>query len=186
VWLGWVLVTLGTGILLVLKESSPNAELVFLWMIVGVGLGLLFTSLFFGIQASVRPEDHASCGAMFVLLRLFGQTLGVAVGGVIFQNQIRNRLEESPLLASQAANLAQWVSDLVEVIRQMPDGSLEKAELIGAFQSSFQTFVYVMCAMAAAGLALSTIIKGYSVDQRHVTDQNFQDSAFNKEKSNPV
>jgi hypothetical protein len=180
VWFGWVLVTLGIGILLILKESSPTAELIFLWMIVGLGLGLLFTGLLYGIQASVRPEDHASCGAMFTLLRLFGQTLGVAIGGVIFQNQVRHRLEESSLLASQATDLAQRVLDLVEVIHQTPDGSPEKSELIDAFQGAFHTFVYVMCAMAAVGLALSLMIKGYSVDQKHVTDQSFQDSAFNK------
>jgi hypothetical protein len=176
VWSGWVLTTLGTGILLVLTKTSPTAELVCLSMVLGVGLGFLATSLLYSIQASSAPEDGASCGAMLALLRQFGQTLGVAVAGGIFQNQIKRHLKLSPILESQAQNLTQQASNLVAVIQQMPDGSPEKSELISAFQGSFQTFVYVMCALCAVGLVLSTMIKGYGVDQRHVTEQRFRNT----------
>ncbi|KAH8809000.1 major facilitator superfamily domain-containing protein [Xylogone sp. PMI_703] len=176
VWVGWGLMTLGTGILLVFTARSSATEVIFLYLIVGLGAGLLFTSLMFAIQASARPEDSASCGFMFALLRLLGQTLGVAIGGVTFQNQIKSRLEQSPLLASQAGELARLASELVSIIKQTPDDAPEKAELIDAFQGAFHTFVYILCALSAAGLALSALTKGKDVNQQHVTDQRFKPS----------
>lgn len=174
-WSGWLLMTFGTFILLVYKETSSSTEVIFLYMIVGLGGGLLYTSLGFVIQASSRPEDSAACGAMFALLRLFGQTLGVAIGGVIFQNQIKSHLESSSLLSSQAGELARLASGLVMRIQMLANNSIEKMELIAAFQGAFEVFIYVLSTMSVTSLLCSAFVKGYNVNQRHVTNQGFRE-----------
>lgn len=165
--------TLGCGILLVFSVESPDIEVIFLYMVVGLGIGILFTSLLFAIQSSSRPEDNAFCGFIFALLRLLGQTLGVAIGGVTFQNQIKRQLQQSPLLAPRASELAALASGLVSVIKQTSDDAPEKMELIDAFQGAFHTLLYVLCALSATGLALSTLTKANNVNQAHITDQRF-------------
>jgi len=51
------------------------------------------------LQASSTSEDIAFAVAFFTFFHAFGQVVGVAVGGVIFQNQMRQNLLSYPSLA---------------------------------------------------------------------------------------
>jgi hypothetical protein len=185
--LGWILVTIGSGILLLLTKSSSKAEVMCIFMVLGLGLGVLVSSLIYSIQANSRPEDSVYCNALYSLLRMFGQTIGIAMGGAIFQNRIRVSLEQShlPLLSSKAEELARQVSILIKEIQQAPAASPVRLALISAFQSAFQIFVYVLCALGATGFLLSTIVKGHSLNQRFVTNQNFQDRTLESDTNLP-
>src|SRR5438045_583115 len=79
----------------------------------GMGLGILFASLAFAIQASARPGHMAIAVAMFSFFRAFGQGIGVAVGGVIFQNQIYKNLLRYPELAANASAYSKDAAGLV-------------------------------------------------------------------------
>lgn len=71
-------------------------------LVSGLGLGILFSSLVFAIQASAKPSDVAMAIAMSSFFRSFGQTIGVAIGGSIFQNRMRANLLAYPALAQYA------------------------------------------------------------------------------------
>ncbi|MCJ1284408.1 hypothetical protein MMC26_003740 [Xylographa opegraphella] len=175
VWAGWLLTTVGCGLLCLLDVDTSVAGWIFLNIVPGLGTGILFSAMNFSLQASSRNQDIAFAIAFFAFFRSFGQTLGIAVGGVIFQNRIRTELLTYPLLAAHAVEYAQEASSLVQVIRAMADGLPQKALLIQAYADSLKTIWMVMCALSAVALLSSAFVEGYSLDVAHETEQRFEE-----------
>jgi hypothetical protein len=72
IWLGWILLTLGMGLLCLLKSNTSIPSWVFLMSVSGLGLGILFPSLIFAIQASAKPGQLAMAVTMCSFFRSFG------------------------------------------------------------------------------------------------------------------
>ena len=53
---------------------------------------MLFSAQGFAAQASASNADLPFAGAMYSFFRAFGQTLGVAISGVIFQNVLKKKI----------------------------------------------------------------------------------------------
>ena len=76
----------------------------------------------FAVQASAKPEDVAISVAMFSFFRALGQAVGVAIGGVVFQNRMYTNLLKYPALAPMAHEYSQDAAGLVQVIQRMESG----------------------------------------------------------------
>ncbi|MCJ1381293.1 hypothetical protein MMC17_004403 [Xylographa soralifera] len=174
VWAGWTLTTFGCGLLILLDVDTSIAGWIFLNIVPGLGTGILFSAMNFSLQASSRNEDIAFAIAFFTFFRSFGQTLGIAVGGVIFQNQIYTKLLAYPLLAAHAQEYSQEASSLVQVIRTMSDDLPQKAQLVQAYADSLKIIWVVMCALSGLALLSSAFVKGYTLDVKHETEQHFE------------
>lgn len=172
-WTGWALTTLGLGLLVLLDVDTSVPAWVFLNLVPGIGTGILFPSMGMAVQAASSAADQAAAVTMFAFLRSLGQTLGVAVGGVVFQNQIRERLLAVPALAPSAKALASDASRLVEVIRGMPPGE-ERELLRAAYVFGLRRVWIVMGALAAVGLVVSFFVEGLPLDQALSTEQGFR------------
>lgn len=122
IWAGWILATLGCGLVVLLEVGTTIPEFIFINLVPGMGLGILFPALQFQLQAASVSEDMAFTVAMFTFFRAFGQALGVALGGVIFQNEMVSKLKKYPRYASQASELSKDAAALVQAIRQTPAG----------------------------------------------------------------
>lgn len=112
---------------------------------------------------------------MYSFFRSFGQTFGVAIGGVIFQNRLTAILLDSsnPLLVANAREWARDASALVEVIKTLQDQAI-KEELVTAYVDSLRVIWEVMCALSGVMLILSvTFTKDISLDRELETDQAF-------------
>ena len=110
IWTGWGMTTFGCGLLYLLGPNTSVAAFIFLNIPVAIGTGMVFTSMSLAIQAAGRPQDAGHSITFYSFIRVFGQSLGVAVGGVVFQNQIRKNLSEYPLLASLAGEYSRDAS----------------------------------------------------------------------------
>ena len=174
VWLGWVLTTLGLGILYILDVDTTVVAWIFLNLVPGLGMGLLFPSMAFSIQASSTNADLAFAVAMFSFFRAFGQAIGVAIGGTVFQNQMKKKLLAYPLLASKASEYSQDASSLVQIIKQMP-ASIEKSQLIQAYADSLKIVWITLCGLAAFGLILSLFTQGLDLNRPLETEQGFRE-----------
>ena len=75
IWGGWVLTTLGCGLLYLLDVNTTTPAWIFLNLVVGLGTGMLFPSMMFAIQASSTNADLAFAVAMFSFFRAFGQAV---------------------------------------------------------------------------------------------------------------
>lgn len=178
-WAGWVLSTFGTGILYLMDVDTPVVSWIFLNLVVGIGMGLLFPAMAFAVQASTKNEDLAFAVAMFSFLRVFGEAVGVAVGGTVFQNQVRKKLLGYPLLASKAEEYSRDSSSLVQIIKQMPEG-LEKMQLRQSYADALKIVWVTMCAMSAVALILSLWTKEYDLNRPLETEQGFREEKKEK------
>jgi hypothetical protein len=167
---------MGTGMLILLKEDAETTMWVVLCLIPGFGYGILYPSMSFAVQAPASDEDLPFAAAMFSFFRSLGQTLGVAIGGVVFQNTLLVKTKENPLLAAGRTDV--WsmnASALVEFIKSLSDGSEQlKEALINVYVDSLREVWIVMCGFACVAFTLSICFtKDMSLDRDHVTEQGF-------------
>ncbi|OJD12889.1 hypothetical protein AJ78_06585 [Emergomyces pasteurianus Ep9510] len=174
VWLGFVLATLGMGLFAVVDVDTSIAAWIFLMLPAGIGLGLLFPALGFAIQASARPGHMAIAVAMFSFFRAFGQAIGVAVGGVIFQNEMRKNLLGYPEFAATAATLSKDAAGLVQVVLAMDDGP-EKQHLKEAYTDSLRIVWAVCCALIGLAGLLSLLTESYSLTMEIDSNQTIRE-----------
>lgn len=153
--------------------DTTVVEWIFLNLVVGLGTGVLFPSMAFSIQAAVDVQHIAVAVAFFSFFRGLGQGLGIAVGGSIFQNQIKQKIMNYPLLAPLAGQYSQDATALVGIIRNMPLGEA-RDQLMQAYADSLKIVWVVMCALAAVAGFASIFISHYSMDQVLVTKQGFK------------
>ena len=162
--LGWLLATAGCGILILMHPGTSVAGFILLNLTVGLGMGMVFPAMTIAIQASSPARDVAFAMGTFSLFRSFGQAVGVAVGGVVFQNEIKRKMGHNPLLADVAREYAADASALVQVIKHMADGSPEKTALVKAYSDSLDVVWILMCAFAGVALVASLWVKEYRLD----------------------
>ncbi|KAH8586638.1 major facilitator superfamily domain-containing protein [Bisporella sp. PMI_857] len=91
-WIGWFFTTFGIGLFICLNQSTNILSWVFLSLVASIGLGILFSAQSFAAQASASNADLLFAGAMYSFFRAFGQTLGIAISGVIFQNVLKKNI----------------------------------------------------------------------------------------------
>ncbi|GLI78264.1 hypothetical protein PoHVEF18_006573 [Penicillium ochrochloron] len=180
IWLGWVVSTIGLGLMCIIKSSTSIPGWILLNVVPGIGLGLLFPSLGYAVQASATSENLAIAVAMFSFFRALGQAVGVAVGGVVFQNQMRNNLLKYPALAPMADAYSQDAAGLVQIIKGMADG-VNKSDLKDAYTDSLRIVWAVCCAISGVALLLSLLTESYDIDQTLETNQGLRDPDENNE-----
>lgn len=164
--------TLGFGVLYLLNPNTSIPAFIFLNVPVAIGTGSCFVSMSLGIQAAGRPQDAGHCVTFYSFIRVFGQSLGVAAGGVIFQNQIRRQTSKYPRLAPLAGQFSQDATAVVSLIKNMEAGT-EKTQLIQAYADSLKIIWLVMAALSGAVLVSTAFVKGYSMNQKLETLQGF-------------
>jgi hypothetical protein len=148
---------------------------IFLNIVPGLGLGILFPSLGYAVQASADPENLAIAVAMFSFFRALGQAIGVAVGGVVFQNRMFTNISRYPALAPMADAYSKDAAGLVQVIKAMADGA-DKANLKEAYTDSLRTVWMVCCAVSGIAMVISLLTEHYDLDRALETNQGLLDS----------
>ncbi|KAL6897578.1 major facilitator superfamily domain-containing protein [Trichoderma evansii] len=169
-WSGWALATLGLGLLCILRPGTNIPGWIFLNLVSGIGLGFLFPSVATAIQAATAPENVPMALALFSFFRSLGQAVGVAIGGVVFQNRMVANLLKHPNLAANATAYGADAAGLVDIIKAMPDGQ-DKHDIKVAFVDSLRIVWAVCCALAGVGLLLSLLVQKYDINQELSGDQ---------------
>lgn len=170
---GWFLTTLGMGLLLLLKVNTTTTAWVFLQLVGGIGTGLLFPAMALAVQASTTAKDQAYAANMFSFFRAFGQTLGVAIGGVIFQNQMAKKMLTYPLLADLASEYSRDAAGLVEIIKAMPAGQM-KDQIKESYTDALKYIWIVMLAFSAVAFIGSWFIKAYDMNAALESEHGFK------------
>jgi len=180
VWLGWVLSTVGMGLLCILEVNTSVPGWIFLNLVAGLGLGILFPALASANQASVSNQRSLAIAvAMFGFFRAFGQAIGVAIGGVVFQNRMEANLLKYENLAPMANQYSADAAGLVQIIKAMPDG-VDKQDLKQAYTDSLRIVWAVCCALSGAALLLSLLTKEYDLNLALQGDQGVRDKKSNR------
>lgn len=171
IWSGWSLTVLGMGLLYLLGPSTSVPAFVFLNLVPGLGMGLLFACMNLATQAAATEKHVGFAAAMYIFMRSLGQGVGIAVGGVVFQSRFTVELRRHPDLARNATALTQDASGLVQVIKAMPEGAAERVMIVNAYADALKVVWAVMAGLAFVALVLSFGTKGLDLDAEMETEQ---------------
>lgn len=163
IWLGWALSLLGTGLLIMLDATTKPYAWVLIFVVVGLGHGMVLMSLNFSVQASAETRNVAYAAAMYTFTRTFGMCIGVAIGGAVFQNQMKRKLGEVGLPQGVAANAEEFVGELKGLPRLGKESEYE--EYVGAYVGGFRGVWEVLTAIAGFAGLLSLLIKELTMDK---------------------
>ena len=173
IWSGWAIATLGYGLMYLLDVNTSTVAWVFITLVAGVGTGFLYPSLTFAIQASTPNKDQAYAVSLFTFFRGAGQCVGVAIGGTIFQNQIKTEILKHAVIAAKANEWSADATMLVEIIKAMPEG-VAKTAALHSYADALKVVWAVACGLAAVGLVASLWTQHFSLDRELETEQGFK------------
>jgi len=184
VWIGWIITLISCGLFTLLSPETTTAQRVGYLLLMGVGTGILFPALQFCAQAGQPDEDVAIATSTFVFLRSLGQTFGVALGGVIFQNQWDKNMAN----AVAAGNVppafqinGQQAEGAVLLLGQLPPALLETAK--GLYADSLRAVWIFFIPLAGVALLSSLFMRNYSLDKVLNSKQAFDESRPSAEES---
>jgi len=182
-WSGFSTTTFGFGILTLLNVRTSTIQWVFINLIVSAGVGIVYPGLQFGILSACQERDSAPAMSVYCFCRGLGSTLGMAVGGVILQNQLLVKIRAYPNLAAQAEEYSKDASAQAELLRTMT-GSANKTNLVQAYADSLKVVWTVMCVAAGVGLRLSCFIEHSPLDSsgEKGAETEMQTEAVNNDK----
>ena len=152
------------GILWNLSPETSVPAWIFLNLVPGTGLEMLYNSLAYATQVSVPQKDAGFAAAMYTFLRSFGQDIGVVIGGAIFQSQFRIKLTEYLSLAGNATQLAQDASSLVQINKAPAEDLSEPIMIVIAYAESLNVLWAVTAGLAFAALVFSAWTEELDLD----------------------
>lgn len=168
---GWALVALGSGLMQFMNANASAAVWVIIPFVTGVGMGILFPTITMAVQAAVEEKDMAFAVAMFTFVRTMGEALGVAIGGVVFQNQVKKKLLKIPQFRANAGELSRDATALVDNVRSLKNKA-EKKLLEHVFAESLKAVWILLCVCAGVCLVLSFWIQSYDLNRALETEQS--------------
>lgn len=175
---GLVIMTLGWGLFIDLPSTSKNADgsnsksawakIILYQIVAGIGVGPNFQSPLIALQTRVKPRDIATATATFGFVRNLSTSIGVVIGGVVFQNQMQKKY--ATLVASLGASTASMLSGgsagaNVGVVVALPAAQQVVARL--AFYQSLRTMWIVFIAFCALGLGVAFLISQRVLETEH-------------------
>ncbi|TAQ90889.1 hypothetical protein B7494_g785 [Chlorociboria aeruginascens] len=172
-WAGWAVMCISYGLLIILDRDSSTVRWVFIFLVIGVAHGLIMMPMIFGIQAMAKTEDVAYAAAMYAFLRTFGQSIGVAIGGTVFQNLLAKRLADSGLPVEIAKTAEAYLAKL----NAYPINSTFRIQVTDAYAVAFHGTFGVMLGAAALGLICSLGIASFSLDRQNESQHVLQKSS---------
>ncbi|KAL9055839.1 MAG: hypothetical protein Q9206_002977 [Seirophora lacunosa] len=161
IWLGWVTAIVGTGLLILLDVDTQVYTWVLVFVVMGLGHGLILISLNFGVQAMADTQNAAYAAAMYTCIRSIGMCFGVAVGGTVFQNELGKHLEDLQLPTRVANDAERFVSDF----KAFPKASRDYQQYILAYARSFKSVFVVLTILTGVGGLLSLLIKEHTMNK---------------------
>ena len=173
-WVGWAVTVVGLGLLTLLKVDTSTPAWIFLNLVSGLGTGVLFSAMALAAQAASTNENMDYAVTLFSFFRGFGQTVGVAIGGTIFQNQMKKEILKRSVIAANATEWARDASALVPILKAMENGPAKQA-LKEAYVDANKMIWIVICALAGVAFLVSLLTEDLSLDRVLETEQQFQD-----------
>ncbi|KAF2190863.1 MFS general substrate transporter [Zopfia rhizophila CBS 207.26] len=183
IWLGWFLITLGVALMALFTRSSTTATFVGIAMVSGIGLGVLYPALSIASQAPAQNDNLPFAVTNYSFFQTLGQTLGVAVGGAIFQNQLHRQLLKNPQLERLAQAYAKDAVAVVQAIRAMPGGEgTLKTDLADAYVHALRPIWIVMAALAGVAFAVSFFTRALAINRTEEQECAHQMRTFDEER----
>ncbi|GAA5873464.1 hypothetical protein JCM8547_005439 [Rhodosporidiobolus lusitaniae] len=91
---GWILLTIGVGLLSITDEATGKAGWVLIPMVSALGIGINYAAPVFAVLAPLAPSLAGSALAFQMLVRTFGNVLGISIGSTALTNVLGQKLPQ--------------------------------------------------------------------------------------------
>ncbi|TCD60225.1 hypothetical protein EIP91_010533 [Steccherinum ochraceum] len=164
---GWILITVGFGIMSLLKADSTTGQWVGYQLVVSAGLGLLYSSTVFPILASLPVESTGSALAFYAFVRAFAQTWGITICATILQNGLKKKMPEA--FVSQFPQGVEIAYAAIPIIKNLPEPLRTQVRV--AFADSMALIWESM--IGISGLGLISLLFLREIPMREDTDATY-------------
>jgi hypothetical protein len=156
---GFALLSLGTGLGILLKPDTTTVVWVVFLAITATGLSFVMTTILPAILAPLAESDVATATGVFSFLRSFGFMWGATFSVVVFNSafdqfapNIRDKTVQATLARGQAFETisSPYIDNLPKEVR---------AEVIGVFDDALNVVWEVALALAVCGMLLVFVEK---------------------------
>ncbi|VUC30987.1 unnamed protein product [Clonostachys rosea] len=175
--ISWVLITIGTGILVLFDSNSSDSMLYGLPVIWAVGIGVLLRLLYLPLQASLTHVDDTGLAiGVLLTVRLLGGLLGLSICSTVFSSYFMRSIEALGSLPSSLDHLKDPEA-AVAFIPQMrtlvlPDDVV--LPITQAYLTSIRAAIYTMTGFGGLGLLTTFLISDLSYQSTERGQQHFQ------------
>ncbi|KAK8115463.1 Major facilitator superfamily domain- general substrate transporter [Apiospora sp. TS-2023a] len=163
-WISWVLVVAGSGLLIMLDQSSNSHMRRGLPVIWAAGVGSLLRLTQLPIQASLKNVDDTGIAVSLLLsFRVLGGIVGLAIGSAIFNSIFAQHVPAiRSIPGSDALGLPQTAGEAIGFIPALRTIQLSGEDLRTvqeAYLAAMRTIFYAMTGFAGSGLLSSLFIQ---------------------------
>lgn len=165
---GLAVMTLGFGLLIDLGADRNWVKIIIFQIVAGLGVGPNFQSPLIALQTNVEPRDIGSATASFGFLRQMGTATSVAVGGVIFNNQMQ--AQQGKLVKELGTKLASMFTGERAAASVHIVGTLtsDQARIVqDAYWNALQKMYILYTCTAFAAFAISFGIRQKKLSKSH-------------------
>lgn len=170
IWLGCLLLTVGTGLYIIFDVDTSIGVIIGLEIVEGIGAGLLFQPPLVAVQAMTSQADTATATATLGFVRNVGTALSVVLGGVVFQNSMETRAPSLRAAGLNSTLIAAFsngeAAASVLSIRNIVDMDQRNA-VKHAFSWSLRNLWIMFTIVAAFGLVGSAFVKHQEMSREH-------------------
>ena len=166
IWTGFVISTLSAGLYIIWDENTPTIVWAICESLFGLGMGMLLSSVNFSIQAAVAPEDAGQAAVVYAFVRSIGMAIGVSIGGTVFQNEMKRKLESFNV--SQAAEIARNAEGFIHELRKRATNGQAgriRSHIMDGYVAGFRGVWITMTVLCGAGLLASLLVKKGNLDK---------------------
>jgi hypothetical protein len=158
IWSGYVLWTLGAGLVLLFTRTTPRWQLVVTLLIEGLGVGNVFQPTLVAAQAHSLKSDRAVVISVRNFLRALGGSLGLALSSTVFSNKLKKSLDSLSIPLPGA-----FKAEILDSILRVPDlttlSVAQRVEVLDSYMAASKTVFIVWVPIMGACLGLCVLIK---------------------------
>ncbi|KAI2465868.1 MFS general substrate transporter [Annulohypoxylon bovei var. microspora] len=175
--LTWALVTLGTGLFILLNPSSSSGMRYGIPIIWGSGIGALLRLLHIPMQASVPSvDDTGHAIALLLTVRCLGGLVGLAIGSTVFSSVFESVIATVGELPDSLATLrdAHNAVAFIPMLRTLDLPADVLAPVLQTYLASMRAVFYVMIGFSGLGLVTSLFTEELSLQRTDRGRQAFE------------
>ncbi|PWY89946.1 MFS general substrate transporter [Aspergillus heteromorphus CBS 117.55] len=170
IWAGTTLLTLGTGLYIMLGVDTSLGQIIGFEIVGGIGLSLLLSTPMLAIQNNVNQADVAVATSTLGFARSIATSLSIVLGGIVFQDSMSSQRSSLVAVGLNESYLAAFSGDEaaanVEMVASIEDPVQHRA-VQSAYAWSIRNMFIMYTAVAAVGLLASPFVK-----QRHMSSEH--------------
>jgi len=159
IWVSASCLALGLGLAIAFSSHKSWPLIVFVLLLIAAGIGPLFQAPLLALQAQVLAEDTSRANGAFAFTRTMSSAIGLVIGQVVLQNELRHRLM-SPETAGIPQELLDRVAKQVTALADLDGLPLEIQDVLrNILTASLSRVWIVFTATVAMCLLVSSLIR---------------------------